>query len=143
MYGAKHGGFTSLRELPGLLGGGGGGRTLPAASVSSGVASGNGQLPSLGGGGFASLTVSGGAPSADFGPIGGPAPKASGRPSMLSAGPAAPATYGGRPRTPPPLPPLQTRRSNRCAIATAGTRLSMRRTDGCLAYPVWIFGQCT
>ncbi len=66
-----------------------------------------------------SLTASGGAPSAAFGPIGGPAPKASGGPTMFSAGTAAPAMFGGRPRTPPALPPLQTKRSNRCASVTA------------------------
>ena len=130
MYGAKHGGFTSLRELPGLLGGGcGGGRTVPATSGSPRGTGVNGQLASLGRDGFAGLTVaSSGAPSAAYGPIGGPAPKATGGPNMSSASTAmtatcggdsrAPTGYGGRPRTPPPLPPLQTKRSNRCVCVS-------------------------
>ena len=129
VYGAKHGGFTSLRELPGLLGSSGH-RSGPAASASPGLAGANSQLPSLGRDGFATLTASCGAPSAAYGPIGGPPPpKAPGGLSILSATQRVQPTVdgingamtgcGGRPRTPPALPPLQTKRSNRCVTVTA------------------------
>ena len=124
MYGAKHGGFTSLRQLPGLMGGGGGRPSSPA-SVPHGVAGGDGRHPSLGSGGWAGLDANNGAPSAAYGPIGGPCTGSTARTTIYNASSAATAMYGdyggvapglhSPPQTPSPLAPQPTKRSSRCA----------------------------
>ncbi len=122
VYGAKHGGFASLRQLPGLLGGTSAMGGVPHGAFPTGLAHGTGakaghQLLA------ASQGLGGaprGAPSPVYGPIGGPPPDA------LSVGAYSPAggrcgsgaptlTSGGRPRTPSNLPllPATTKRSIR------------------------------
>ena len=105
VYGAKHGGFASLRHLPGLLGGGGAlGGGLPLSAFPDGSAHGSGAKA-----GHQLLTASQGlgaapcgAPSPVYGPIGGP-PGASdvlGRRPMAAEGArgisGAPVWMGGR-----------------------------------------------
>ena len=119
VYGAKHGGFASLRNMPGLLGCGGD-RTCLAASALPGTAGSSGQPPHLDSAGLENLPTRGGAPSAAFGPIGGPPVG----PTLFGTGAAVTATYGsgidvlpggGKPPTPSPLPPLPPKRSSRCS----------------------------
>ena len=121
VYGAKHGGFASLRHLPGLLGststiGGLPSGAFPASSTHGTSAKAGHQLLTATQGLGAAPR---GAPSPVYGPIGGPRPDFFGAGSTCAAarhGGGAPAlTGGGRPRTPSPLPPLPTdsKRSNR------------------------------